>query len=60
MVEEWQRIGYIVKETVKAVHSALASRKFAKVTFAWAKYLVAWTISGPGYFADKNIALYGQ
>ena len=60
MVGEWHRIGYIVMETVKAVHSALASRKIAKVTSAWAKYLVTWTRSGPGYFADENIALYGQ
>lgn len=58
--EEWHRIGYVVKEAVNAVHSSLASRKIAQVTFAWTKYLVTWTRSGPGYFAGVNIALYGQ
>ena len=35
-----QRIGYIVKEALNSVHSAMATGKITQVSFAWAKYLV--------------------
>ena len=39
---------------------ALEQKKIISVKFAWAKYLVVWMRSGPGYYAGINIALNGE
>jgi len=57
---QWKRIGYIVREALASVHSALSNRKIAGVAFSWANYLVTWPRSGPGYYAGINISIYGQ
>jgi len=56
----WKRIGYIVREALANVHSARRNRKIAGVAFSWAKYLVTWPGSGPGYYASINISIYGM
>ena len=56
----WHRIGYIVREALDHVHKALTQKKIIFVKFAWAKYLVIWMRSGPGYYAGINIAIDGE
>ena len=58
--DEWHRIGYIVKEALDDVHSALEQNMITSIEFAWAKYLITWTKSGPGYFAGINITRKGK
>jgi len=58
--EEWHRIGYIVCEALEDVHDAKTNDHITNVSFAWAKYLVSWTRSGPGYFGGINITKYGE
>ena len=58
--EEWHRIGYIVCEALDDVHEARTNNHITDVSFAWAKYLVSWTRSGPGYFTGINITKYGE
>ena len=53
--DEWHRIGYIVKEALDDVHSAPEQNAITSIEFAWAKYLLTWTKSGPGYFAGIKI-----
>lgn len=57
---EWHRIGYIVKEALDAVHEAINKDEIFNVSFKWAKYLVNWTRSGPGYYAGIDITKCGQ
>ena len=51
---------YIVREALDDVHRALEQKKIISVKFAWAKYLVVWMCSGPGYYAGINIPLNGE
>ena len=58
--EESHRIGYVVREALEHVHRAMAQQKILFVRFAWAKYLVIWMHSGPGYNAGINIGINGE
>ena len=56
----WQRIGYIVREALDEVHTALTQKKIIDVSFSWIKFLVVWMRSGPGYYAGINITINGE
>ena len=58
--DEWQRIGYVVREYLEHVHQALSERRILAVKLAWAKYLVCWPYSGPGFYARVNISVRGE
>ena len=58
--DEWQRIGYVVGEALDHVHKAMQERNIIYVKFAWAKYIVTYSHSGPGYFAGIRIAISGE
>ena len=58
--EKWHRIGYVVKEALEDVHSALSQKLVVDVFFKWTKYLVIWMRSGPGYYAGINITKNGK
>ena len=58
--DEWHRIGYVVRETLEHVHKAISQNRIIYVKFSWAKYLVIWMQSGPGYYAGINIAINGE
>ena len=58
IADKWQRIGYVVKEAINAVHDARDQKLITEVSFKWAKYLVSWTRSGPAYYAGINITKY--
>lgn len=55
-----QRIGYVVKECLAHVHQALSQRRILAVKLAWAKYLVCWSYSGPGFYAGVNVSIRGE
>ena len=57
---DWHRIGYIVSEALDAVHDALDNNLITSTDFAWAKYMISWTRSGPGYYAGINITKYRE
>ena len=40
--------------------STMYTERWSRSKFAWAKYLVVWICSGPGYYAGINIALNGE
>lgn len=53
-----QRIGYVVRECVNAVHNALSNGSVKKTKFAWCKYR---TFNGHlGYYAAVNITKMGK
>ena len=57
---DWHRIGYIVREALDSVHEAMDSGTIMDMKFAWARYLITWMRSGPGYYAGINITKRGQ
>ena len=52
-----QRIGYIVREAVDDVHTALENNEVVNVCF---EYRIKWVFSGPGYYAAVNIRKIGK
>lgn len=56
----WYTVGYVVREAVEHVHGMLESNKIESVNFSWAKYMVTWSRSGPGYYAGINIRVKGK
>ena len=57
---KWQRVGYVVQECLEHVHKALLECQIVSVKLCWAKYLVCWSRSGPGYYAGINVSLRGE
>ena len=57
--DKWYTIGYIVKEALEHVHTAIQNKSIISINFSWVKYLVVWTWSGPGY-AGINITIRGR
>ena len=57
--DNWQTIGYVVRECLDHVHHALMQKRLLSVELAWAKYLVCWSASGPGFYAGINMTIKG-
>ncbi|SMN01539.1 hypothetical protein SPONN_2618 [uncultured Candidatus Thioglobus sp.] len=57
--DEWKTIGYVVKEVVVEVNEAIRDHLVLSVKFAWIKFLICWTKSGPGFYAGINISKRG-
>ena len=55
--DEWKRI---VRECLEHVHAALSEKRLLAVKLAWAKYLVCWSYSGPGFYAGVDITIKGE
>lgn len=58
--QQWEIIGYIVRECLDEVHKALNERAILSVKIAWANYLVCWSRSGPGFYTGINITRSGE
>ena len=50
-----QTIGYIVRECLDHVHEMLRQKRLLSVKLSWAKYLVCWSSSGPGFYAGITV-----
>lgn len=57
---KWQRIGYVVRECLDHVHKAMQDKRLLSVELAWAKYLICWSRSGPGFYAGINMSISGE
>lgn len=57
---KWHTIGYVVREATEAVHDVMSRKAIVNVKFAWAKYLILWSRSGPGYYAGIDITTQGR
>ena len=53
-------IGYAVREVLDELHDAIKLKQILDVKFAWVKYLVQWTKTGPGYYCGINITKKGE
>lgn len=58
--DRWQRIGYVVREALDAVHDAIERKKIVTVKFEWVKYIIHFSRSGPGWYAGIKITKSGQ
>ena len=56
---KWERIGYVVREALEAVHDAVSNNRILSVKFDWVKYIVHWR-SGMGWYAGIRIAKSGE
>ena len=57
---DWHSIGYVVREIMEYVHSAIEKKEIIDVKFAWAKYLLVWYRCGPGYYAGVDVTVRGK
>ena len=55
--ETWKRIGYVVREILEEVHSAINSGRIRNVEFEWVKYKL-WK-KAPGYYAAVSVTRTG-
>ena len=53
------KIGYVVKEILDHVHSAIARSIIMSVEFKCIKYVTHWNRSGSGYFAAIKVTKFG-
>ena len=44
--DQWERIGYVVREALNAVHEATNQQKIQQIRFEWVKYIV--------YFSNRE------
>ena len=56
---KWQKIGYVVKEALNDVHTALSSNTVRDVKFAWVKFRIDFHRSGPAFHAAVYITRKG-
>jgi len=57
---KWHIIGYIVNEALNDVHNARRDNAITEVKFAWAKFILDWPRSGPGFYAGIIITRIGR
>lgn len=55
--DKWERIGYVVREALDAVHYAVDNNQINSVKFAWIKYIVHF--KSPGWYAGISINKQG-
>ena len=56
----WLPIGYVVREALDDVHSALAHHQIYEVRFGWVKFKMNWRHSGFGWYAGIDVTKEGQ
>ena len=56
----WHTFGCVVRKAVEYVHSAMSKKEIVCVKFSWAKYLISWSRTGPGYYAGVDITTRGR
>ena len=44
-----------MKECLEHVHKGIQDNRILSVKLAWAKYLICWSHSGPGFYAGVDI-----
>ena len=57
--QEWNPIGYVVQEALDSVHLALERKEMIPVTFAWVKFVMHWSSSGPGWYCGVKMTKRG-
>ena len=58
--EDWDRIGYVVKDVVESVHEALDKDLIVSVNFEWIRFITHWSRSGIGWYCGIKIAKKGE
>ena len=57
---KWEKIGYVVREALNAVHSAMRDGLIVSVKFDWVRYITHWTRSAPGWYSGIAITKQGD
>lgn len=57
---DWKTIGYVVKEALDGVHSAIQGDSIISAQFDWIRYLTHWSTSGPGWYCGIRISKRGD
>ena len=55
---DWQTIGYVVREALNEVHVAISNHKIASVRLKWVKYTIYWKT--PAWYAGIDIVRVGK
>ena len=57
--DKWQRIGYMVKEVLDAVHKELSNDSLTAVELDWVKFITHWCRSTPGWYCGIKVTKKG-
>ena len=57
---KWQRIGYVVREALDDVHSAMNNKQIVNICFDWVKLHINWICSGFGYYTAISVTKVGK
>lgn len=56
---KWERIGYVVREALESMHTAISCDSILAVNFDWVKYIVYFR-NTPGWYAGIRIKRKGS
>ena len=56
----WERIGYVVREALNAVHSAIHAGSIVSVKFEWIRFITHWSRCAPGWYCGVAVTKYGD
>ena len=56
---KWERIGYVVREALDGVHSAIQSQAILSVKFKWIRFITHWSRSSMGWYCGISITKSG-
>ena len=56
--DQWERIGYVVREALGAVHDAIDNNTIVYIQFSWVKYIVYF--KNRGWYAGVTICKQGK
>lgn len=54
----WKCIGYVLREVLEDVHTAINDKVIIRVQFEWVKFMVHW--KQPGWYAAVSITRFGE
>ena len=60
LTNDWELIGYVVREALDSLHQALQTDSITSVQFAWIRFITHWSRSGPGWYCGIKITRKGE
>ena len=56
----WERIRYVVREALNAVHSAIHAGSIVSVKLEWIRFITYWSRCAPGWYCGVAVTKYGD
>ena len=56
----WERIGYVVRDALNAVHNAIQTDSITSVKFEWIRFITHWSWCAPGWYCGVAVIKRGD